>query len=136
MDGKTIVSVAGSAVPVGVPLACKSVTVTALPANTGLIAVGRAPEEYPLVGSSGKYSSQGPDATNHKGILLEAGQSILLEVKVSTDLWVDAAVSAEGVAWSVEPACCSGCSGGPASQVTTESGVQSVQRRGGGCCGR
>lgn len=137
MDGQTIVNAAGAPIPIGVPVACKNATITALPSNTGNVAVGRAPAEYELVGSNGRYRSEGPNATTATaaGIILGAGESIMLEAKILTDLWVDVAVAGEGVAWSVEPACCTSCSGGPTAQVVTDRGVAAVEQRGGGCCG-
>jgi hypothetical protein len=110
MDGQTTNPDTTQPVPIGVPLPAARLTVTALPANTGTVAVGHGPDTFFLVNGD-TYASDGPDATNGKGILLDAGDSITLKCKVVSEWWLSVATADEGVAWSAEAACCSGCEG-------------------------
>ena len=108
MDGVTTVSVSGQVSPVGPPLSIESVTITALATNTGLVYIGRAPDNYKLT-TGANYKSVGPSASTKAGIPLGRNVSITVEVKNLADLWLDVATGGEGVAWSCKPPCCSSC---------------------------
>lgn len=112
MDGRTANPSTTSPIPIGVPLPAKSITVTAFPSNTGLVAVGHEPTQYDLV-HGGTFKSDGPDATNYKGAyFLSRGESITLECKaVVSEWWLSVATADNGVGWTVteEGGAC-GCS--------------------------
>ena len=87
-NGHTAVASAGTAVTLVASQAIKSgVTVKALSANTGLIFVGKSTVEN----ASG--------AIGVRGIELNAKESVFVEIDDINKVYVDAAVSGEGVGW-------------------------------------
>ncbi|OHD79803.1 MAG: hypothetical protein A3J97_11060 [Spirochaetes bacterium RIFOXYC1_FULL_54_7] len=86
LSGQVTVSTAGTAVPcttAGVSGA-GSFYIKALPANTGVIYVG---------------TTGGSDVTSSNGYPLSALDAILVTVTSLSELYVDATVSGEGIAW-------------------------------------
>jgi hypothetical protein len=81
VNGQTLVAIPGAAEVLAAAQAIISVTIIALPTNTGLIYVGNA----------------GVNAAN--GTPRNAEQSITLDVDSLDDVWIDAAVGGEGVAY-------------------------------------
>lgn len=86
-SGQTTVTAAGTAVrlasdlPINAPLLVK-----ALDTNTDLVAIGNVEE----------------DVSTGNGLRLAAGESVIFEfVSNLRQIWVDAAVNGEGVAWLV-----------------------------------
>ena len=87
-NGHTAVASAGTAVTLVASQAIKSgVTVKALSANTGLIFVGKSTVEN-VSGAIGV-----------RGIELNAKESVFIEIDDINKVYVDAAVSGEGVGW-------------------------------------
>lgn len=90
-DGRKTVTVAGTAERLSAQsVAIRSVEITALPANTGKIAVG---------GSTAKAT-----VAAERGTILNAGATKRLDADDQVDdlnqVWVDASVSGEGVSYS------------------------------------
>lgn len=81
LNGKTIVTTAGTRVALAASTTCVSVTVKALITNTGLIYVGNS-----TVSSS-------------NGLQLSAGDTISLDIANLSTVNIDAAVSGEGVTY-------------------------------------
>jgi hypothetical protein len=80
-SGQKNVTTAGSHLVLGTTQAIVSITVTAKPTNTGNIFVG-------------------PDGvTSTTGLILQPGDSVSLDVSNVTAVYIDSAVSGEGVSW-------------------------------------
>jgi hypothetical protein len=80
--GQTTVTTAGTEVALAASQAILSgVTVKALHANTGWIYVGKNP------------------VTSSTGFVLDAGESIFVEVDNINDIYIDSSVNGEGVSW-------------------------------------
>lgn len=85
-DGIKTVTTAGTAVAlVAASTLCRMVMIQARPENTGVI----------VVGASTVVAAQ----TTRRGIALVPGQSVALRVTDLADLYLDAAVSGEGVSY-------------------------------------
>jgi hypothetical protein len=85
-SGQVLVSSAGSAVRfhVDLPVSC-ALVVVALPGNTGLVYIGNS----------------GGDISSSTGLPLSAGESLrLINTCNLRELWLDAAVNGEGIAWA------------------------------------
>lgn len=101
ISGQMVCENAGS--PLQFPsLACNTVRITALPSNTGLVAIGGAPNQR-IPGqarpTNGPVAASGSAA---EGDLFSfAGETRAISVTDLSDLWIDAAVDGEGVAWNV-----------------------------------
>ncbi len=85
LSGKKIVAVAGTPAPLGSQLVAGLLCVRALTGNTGLVYLGDA--------ASAASASGYP--------LLPGDQVVFRQVSNLGAVWVDAAVSGEGVAWLV-----------------------------------
>lgn len=83
-NGRKTVTTPGTPLALAASTAVKWVTVTALPTNTALVAVG----------ASGVVAAAGSTTT---GILLDAGASATIPVDNLSKVFVDARVAAEGV---------------------------------------
>jgi hypothetical protein len=85
-DGRKTVTTAGTRVQiVTASTVCRSVTVTALEGNTGVICVGGST----IVASLGTRT----------GIPLNPGDSVVIEIDNLNKIWLDSAVSGEGVSY-------------------------------------
>lgn len=86
VDGRKVVSPAGTRVALATTMACKSVVVQAMLTNTGVIVVGAA-------------STVIADSATRKGIALQPGDCISLPVNDVSKVGLDATVSGDGVTW-------------------------------------
>ena len=86
MSGQTTVTTAGTEVQLNANQACRSVVIKALTANTGIMYVGNN-------GSNAVASTT--------GYPLSASEYVVLEIKNLNNVYVDATVNGEGVAWIV-----------------------------------
>ncbi len=85
ISGQTNVTTAGTAVPLGNQAVDGPLMVKALDSNTGVVAVG---------------NDGANDVTLSNGLRLAAGEVIIFSyVGHLASVWLDAAVSGEGVAW-------------------------------------
>lgn len=87
ISGQKTVTTAGTAVALGSQVIDAPLAVKALSANTGLIFIG---------------SDGAGDVASNNGFQLAAGEQVTFEfVGNLASLWVDSAVSGEGVCWLV-----------------------------------
>lgn len=84
-DGIQLVASAGTAEALASSTSCRKVTVQARPENTDVVVVGAST----VVAAAG----------TRRGIALVPGQSVTLNVTDLADLYVDAAVTGEGVSY-------------------------------------
>lgn len=85
LSGQTTVTTAGTAVPLGSQSIVGPLMVKALDTNTAIVALG---------------NDGANDVTTSNGLRLSAGEVIVFEyVGHLSSLYLDAAVSGEGVAW-------------------------------------
>lgn len=84
-SGQKAVTTAGTAVVLGSQEIRGSLLLKALPANTGVIYIG---------------NDGANDVSSSTGFPLEAGEAMIIEtISNLNQLWVDATVNGEGVAW-------------------------------------
>lgn len=95
-DGRKVVTSAGTAVALAASAACRSVCVTALSTNAGVVVVGSSA----VVAALGTTGAAG----TRRGTPLSAGESVTYRVADLADVWIDSTVSAEGVSYSYEVA--------------------------------
>lgn len=81
LNGETTVTTAGTRVVLASSTSCKSVTVKALPTNTGYIYVGNSTV----------------DSTN--GLILQAADSISLDIANLSSVYIDSQYNGEGVTY-------------------------------------
>ena len=85
ISGQKTVTTAGTAVKLGTQQISGSLAIKALPANTGTIYIG---------------SDGAGDVSPSTGFPLATGEAVFLDqVGSLADVWVDATVDGEGVAW-------------------------------------
>lgn len=90
-DGRTTVATAGTAVQLSTSTAFLNggaVTITAETGNTGVIVVGG--------------STVVAAAATRRGIPLNAGDSLVVEVDQLSDIWLDTTVNTNGVTYAVQ----------------------------------
>lgn len=86
-SGQTTVTTAGTAVVLGSQTVNGGVWIKALPANTGVMYVGNDGAE---------------DVTSSNGFPLLAGETVNLYMSNLNQVWVDATVNGEKVAWLLD----------------------------------
>ncbi len=92
IDGNQTIAAAGTRVRLAeqATTTIKSIIVQALSNNTGVVVVGGS-DVVAAVGAHG--------APTQKGIALTAGQSVAIDTDDVADVYLDATVSGDGVAW-------------------------------------
>lgn len=86
MSGQTTVTTAGTEVKLNSHQPCKAVLIKALPTNTGIMYVGNAGDD--TVSSS-------------TGFPLSKNETVVVETLNLNNIWVDASVNGEKVAWII-----------------------------------
>lgn len=86
MSGQTTVTTAGTEVQLNANQACRSVVIKALTANTGIM----------YIGNNGDNT-----VASTTGYPLSGGDYVVLEVLNLNNIYVDASVNGEKVAWIV-----------------------------------
>jgi len=85
-DGRKTVTAAGTAVPLtATSTPANEVAITALSTNTGVVVVG---------GSTVKAKAE-----ERRGQPLSAGQTVSLDIRDLSSVYIDSTVSGEGVSW-------------------------------------
>lgn len=85
VDGRTVVTTAGTRVQLTGSVACAAVAITALKGNTGTM----------VVGASTVVAAEG----TRRGVALEPGQSISVPAFDAGGIWLDTTHSGDGVSW-------------------------------------
>lgn len=86
VDGQKVVTTAATAVALGISTAIKRIYVQAETDNTGII----------VIGSSTVVAS----LSTRRGIALNAGDSIVIEIDDLADLYIDSSVNGDGVTFT------------------------------------
>jgi len=85
LSGQTVVTTAGTAVPLGTTQVDEAILIKALDTNTGVIAVG---------------NDGADDVTVSNGYRLLAGETVIIaKVDNLSKIYLDSSVNGEGVSW-------------------------------------